>query len=46
MHHANYVIHDYGTAVFNGDDNLIGYYATESEAIEAVREIEQRQFKE
>lgn len=45
MNRVNYVIHDYGTAVFNCEGNLIGNYATESEAIEAVRQIEQNQFK-
>ena len=36
---VNYVIYEGGTLAFDGHGNVIGNYPTESEAIEAVKEL-------
>ncbi len=37
---VEYFIHESGTSVYDKFGNLIGEYPTESEAVEAVREME------
>lgn len=36
---VDYIIHENGTTVFDSNNNIIGEYSTESEAIEAIREM-------
>lgn len=36
---VDYVIHENGTTVFDSNNNIIGEYPTESEAVEAIREM-------
>ncbi len=36
---VDYIIHENGTTVYDRNNNIIGEYPTESEAVEAIREM-------
>lgn len=36
---VDYIIHENGTTVYDSNNNIIGEYPTESEAVEAIREM-------
>lgn len=36
---VDYIIHENGTTVFDSNNNIIGEYPTETEAIEAIKEM-------
>lgn len=35
----DYIVHENGTTVYDSNNNIIGEYPTESEAVEAIREM-------
>ena len=36
---VDYIIHENGTTVYDSNNNIIGEYPTESEAVEAIRKM-------